>query len=66
MAGNNNTGDNFSPVSGTPVNSLSPVSMTPAIKPKLRKSLRIFVTIQNGHTGILRGLGELILIHEKI
>jgi hypothetical protein len=49
---------NLSPVSLTPLNSFSPVSFTPAININSRISPRIFEKIQNGHSGILMGLGD--------
>jgi hypothetical protein len=55
IAGNNDTSDNLSPVSFTPLNSLSPVSMIPTINTKLQISLRIFVKIWNDLNGRLRG-----------
>ncbi len=58
MAGINENDDNLSPVSFSPVNSLSPVSMTPAININWRISPRIFVKILNDPDGILRGPGE--------
>jgi hypothetical protein len=53
----------FSPVSLTPLNSLSPVSLTMAINNNSRISPRIFKKIRNGPYGILRGRGT--LIYEK-
>ncbi len=49
---------NFSPVSLTPLNSLSPVSTTPAINIHSQLSPRIFEKIQNGPNRILGGLGD--------
>ncbi len=49
---------NFSLVSLTPLNSLLPVSLTPAINIHSRISPRIFEKIQNGPNGILGGLGD--------
>ncbi len=49
---------NFSPVSLTPLNSLSLVSLTTAINIHSRISPRIFEKIQNGPNGILGGLGD--------
>jgi hypothetical protein len=57
--GVNDTGDKFiSPVSLTPLNSLSPVVLTPVININSRISPRIFEKIQNGSIGILGGLGD--------
>ncbi len=52
------TSTNLSWVSLTPVNSLSPVLLTPAINTKLRISPWMFVKICNGPSGILRDPGE--------
>jgi hypothetical protein len=46
------------PVSLTPPNSLSPVSLTPVINFNSRISPRKFEKIQNGSNGILGGPGE--------
>jgi hypothetical protein len=51
-------GVNFSPVSTTPANSVSPVLFTPAININSRTSPQIFEKIQNGPKGILMGLGD--------
>jgi hypothetical protein len=53
---------NFSPVLLTPLNSISPVSLTPVININSQISPRIFEKIQKGSNGILGGLGP---IHEK-
>jgi hypothetical protein len=45
-------------VSLTPLNSLSPVSLTPVININLRISPRIFEKNQNGSNGILGGLED--------
>jgi hypothetical protein len=63
MAGNNEKGDNLSPVSFSPVIILSPVSMPPAINTNWRTAPRIFVKIRNCPDGMLRGRGK--LIHEN-
>ncbi len=54
----NDTGDKFFANSLTPLNSLSPVSLTPVININLRISQRIFEKIQKGSNGILGGLGD--------
>jgi hypothetical protein len=49
---------NFSLVSLTPMNSLSPVSLTPVININSQISPRIFEKIQKGSNGIFGGLGD--------
>ncbi len=49
---------NCSPVSLTPVNSLSPVSLTPVININLWISPQIFEKFQKSSNGILEGLGD--------
>jgi hypothetical protein len=57
------TGDNFSPVSLTPLNSLSAVSLTPAINIHSQISPRIFKKIKTAPMEYLGAWGT--LIHEK-
>ncbi len=63
IADRNDHGDNLLPVLLRPVNSLSLVSLTPAINTKLQIFPRIFVQICNGPKRILSGPGK--LIHDK-
>jgi hypothetical protein len=51
-------GDKFFAGVIAPLNSLLPVSLTPAINIHSRISPRIFEKIQNGPNGILGGLGD--------
>ena len=58
ITGVNDTGDNLSPVTMTPLIMYHhAVSTTPAINTKLLISLQICIKIWNGPHGILRGLG---------
>jgi hypothetical protein len=58
IAGNNDTGDNLSPVLFMLVNSLSSILLTPAMNTKLRISPRIVLQIRNGPKRIRTGPGE--------
>jgi hypothetical protein len=60
IAGNNNAGDNVSPVSLSPVNSLSPVSIPPAKNSKLRISPQIFIKPEMIPKTYLEARGHLI------
>ncbi len=63
ITGNNDTGNSLLPVSLTSVNSLSPLSMKPAINTKLWISPQIFVKMQNDPRRCSGARGK--LIHEK-